>query len=215
MKISINIKKPTPTSVPSTNTSLTNTGLIQTHSVEKSLLPITTAVRVFKEPPKKVCLALSDILQTNTNKEKVFKNATKIQNVMKSSRKRPNTNRKRKKEECDINAANTNATISISTNDLFEIEERKRQRLMLRPPPDQIIAKQKPTSLSQVIGQEAAIKSMSLWLQSFQNKQPSDLPRCLILTGPSGVGKTLCADLLLRENGFVLSFQKKIFCCKH
>lgn len=73
-----------------------------------------------------------------------------------------------------------------------------------RPPPDQIIAKQKPVSLDEVIGHDEAVKSMRGWIDQLmrfrKDKVSNDMPRALMLVGPSGVGKTLCAELLLHEH---------------
>ena len=65
---------------------------------------------------------------------------------------------------------------------------------------DEFIKKYAPSSTSWLIGQEAAVAEMNEWFADFTARR-RDTPRCLLLVGPSGTGKTTAARLAFTEHG--------------
>ena len=60
--------------------------------------------------------------------------------------------------------------------------------------------KYKPNSLKDYYGNEKAVKTIKDWIIKFQKKKsPSKLKNSILLIGPSGIGKTLLAELILKE----------------
>jgi DNA polymerase III delta prime subunit len=65
-------------------------------------------------------------------------------------------------------------------------------------PKSHIIDRQRPASLDDLIGQSRAVHQMRKWAKEFIEKR-FGLPRALLLTGPTGVGKSTAAHLLFQE----------------
>jgi replication factor C subunit 1 len=61
-----------------------------------------------------------------------------------------------------------------------------------------ISEKYKPKVSSSIIGQYYNIKSLKNWL----NKWNKNSNKCVILHGPPSTGKTLCANIISKENGY-------------
>lgn len=129
------------------------------------------------------------------------------------------TRRPRKKKGPATFALLENSGGSFNDSD-FRAPEAYRNHLKERKmldPPDQIIARQKPTTLDELVGQgppnlngiighagpKGAIAQMREWMQNFI-KRRTGTPKCLLLVGLSGVGKTCAAHLLLKEMGYVV-----------
>lgn len=173
-------------------------------------------VKKTKQPSSNQQISLSTLVPSAPVKEKKFKQP--IQTTDQKPKVVPKVIAKKRKRN-DDNDDNggfsvTHETVSFGDAQFLAPEEFVKKQRASRPSPDQIIARQKPTSLSQVIGQEKAVTEMKKWLDNFNQKTPHT-SRCLLLVGPPGVGKTLCAQLLLRESGFspiVYSFDQQFHC---
>jgi replication factor C subunit 1 len=61
--------------------------------------------------------------------------------------------------------------------------------------------KYRPKTLSEICGNKTLIIKAKSWIYSFSKKKPDSVP-ILYIHGPSGIGKTLLAHLLLREYNF-------------
>lgn len=60
--------------------------------------------------------------------------------------------------------------------------------------------KYKPKKIDDIIGQTEAVDIMKDWFKKYKNKEK--IKCCLLLVGDNGIGKTLCAHLFLKENGY-------------
>ena len=63
-----------------------------------------------------------------------------------------------------------------------------------------LIEKYTPTDLSQVIGNKKNIESLLWWLREFKNKKAEK--KGILISGPSGIGKTIIAKLALQKWGY-------------
>jgi replication factor C subunit 1 len=61
--------------------------------------------------------------------------------------------------------------------------------------------KYRPKKISQIVGNTDNIKRLQSWLSRYQNKE-SDVERCVLLTGPPGLGKSSSAACILTEYGY-------------
>lgn len=68
------------------------------------------------------------------------------------------------------------------------------------------VDKYKPTNINNIIGNSIHVKKCELWLNNFIKKK-ENTPKCLLITGPPGIGKTTTAYLLLKKYKFdILEF---------
>jgi replication factor C subunit 1 len=65
------------------------------------------------------------------------------------------------------------------------------------------LTKYRPKSVDQIIGNEDIIEEMKDWFQKYRSKDPK-LKRGIILCGPPGTGKSLCAELISKDCGFLV-----------
>jgi len=72
-----------------------------------------------------------------------------------------------------------------------------------RPDPDLIIARQRPARLDELVGKHAVVEQIRAWLGKFE-KHVSGTPRCLMLVGPSGIGKSTAARLMFQESDYII-----------
>ena len=63
----------------------------------------------------------------------------------------------------------------------------------MKQEPVELYRKHRPVKLSQVLGQDGVIKSLT------ELGKADKIPHCLMLSGPSGVGKTTIARILRRK----------------
>ena len=63
-----------------------------------------------------------------------------------------------------------------------------------------ITEKYKPKISSNIIGQYYNIKHLKLWINKWNIKNN----KCVILHGPPSTGKTLCANIIPKENGYYI-----------
>ena len=66
---------------------------------------------------------------------------------------------------------------------------------------DLLTEKYKPTSSNSITGQKDNIQKLKTWLQNWGKNSPTT-PKCAMLSGPSGVGKTITIDIVCKELGF-------------
>lgn len=171
-----------------------------------------------KQPTSHQHISLSTLTPIVAVKEKKFKQPVQTTDQKPKPVTRPPQVRKRKrnttKDVDDSGMLVTHETVTFNDAQFLPPEEFLKKQKASRPSPDQIISRQKPTNLNDVIGQEKAIGEMRKWFDNFSQKI-SSTSRCLLLVGPPGVGKTLCAELLLREKSFspiVYSFDQQFHC---
>jgi DNA polymerase III delta prime subunit len=167
--------------------------------------PVVTIKKV-KEAPSNQVISLFSLQPGPVSKEKKFKEAIhSVDQKPKPQPKAKGVNKKRprahKDTELDEAIVVKSQKVTLNDADFTAPKEFLEKQRLERPSPDQIIQRQKPTTLNDVIGQDKAISKMRQWFQQF-NECFRHVPRCLMLVGPSGVGKTLCAELLMREFGF-------------
>ena len=58
-----------------------------------------------------------------------------------------------------------------------------------------LVHKYKPTSISSVIGNKTNIQSVIDWLNTWEQQKK----KCLLVSGISGIGKTLSVELILNQ----------------
>ena len=58
-----------------------------------------------------------------------------------------------------------------------------------------------PLSTDKIIGNKIAIKEIFSWINLYKQKDKS-IKRGLLISGPCGIGKTIVAQLVLKECGY-------------
>ena len=113
---------------------------------------------------------------------------------------KPATSRRRKKEKKEEPVFQmTTSMVELDARDFEKPTEYK----TTRPDPDLIIGRQRPTSLDNLVGQAEQVRDIRGWFEKFEKKS-TGTPRCLMIVGPSGLGKSSAARLIFQEMGYLI-----------